>query len=128
MKVNFKEVGIITRCPFCGHAHEVEVNEMDYWDWEDGMCAQDAFPYLSADEREMLITGICPTCWERTFGGFDDEEEDYETADDAMEQIAIDEAAKVFGGEEPPEEDSVEIFEGSAEDIFHLLFGEEAQW
>ena len=128
MKINFKEVGIITRCPFCGHAHEVEVNEMDYWDWEDGMCAQDAFPYLSADEREMLITGICPTCWERTFGGFDDEEEDYETADDAMEQIAIDEAAKVFGGEEPPEEDSVEIFEGSAEDIFHLLFGEEAQW
>lgn len=128
MKINFKEVGIITRCPFCGHAHEVEVNEMDYWDWEDGMCAQDAFPYLSADEREMLITGICPTCWERTFSGCEDEEEDYETADDAMEQIAIDEAAKVFGGEEPPEEDSVEIFEGSAEDIFHLLFGEEAQW
>ena len=128
MKINFKEVGIITRCPFCGHAHEVEVNEMDYWDWEDGMCAQDAFPYLSADEREMLITGICPTCWERTFSECEDEEEDYETADDAMEQIAIDEAAKVFGGEEPPEEDSVEIFEGSAEDIFHLLFGEEAQW
>ena len=128
MKVNFKEVGIITRCPFCGHAHEVEVNEMDYWDWQDGELAQNAFPYLSADEREMLISGICPDCWERTFGGYEEDEEDYETADDAMEQIAIDEAAKVFGGEEPPEEDGVEIFEGSAEDIFHLLFGEEAQW
>ena len=69
MKINYKEVTVVTRCPFCGHGNEVEVNEMDYLDWQDGVHAQDAFPYLSADEREMLISGICPTCWERTFGG-----------------------------------------------------------
>lgn len=69
MKINYKEVSVITQCPFCGHAHEVEVNEMDYWDWQDGELAQRAFPYLSADEREMLISGICPTCWDKMFGG-----------------------------------------------------------
>ena len=69
MKINYKEVTGVTRCPFCGCGNEVEVNEMDYLDWQDGAHAQDAFPYLSADEREMLISGICPTCWERTFGG-----------------------------------------------------------
>jgi len=67
-KINHKEVCIVTRCPFCGHANEVEVNEADYWDWQDGELAQVAFPYLSAEEREMLISGICPKCWAKTFG------------------------------------------------------------
>lgn len=73
MKINYEEVTVITRCPFCGHANEVAVNEMDYLDWQDGMLVQKAFPYLSADKREMLISGICPTCWEKTFGGEDDD-------------------------------------------------------
>lgn len=73
-RINYKEVCVVTRCPFCGRGNEVEVNEADYWDWDDGMLAQDAFPYLSADEREMLISGICPTCWDKMFGS--DEEPD----------------------------------------------------
>ena len=72
-KINYKEICIITSCPFCGHANEVEVNENDYWDWQDGKLAQDAFPYLNANEREMLISGICPSCWLGMFGGEDDE-------------------------------------------------------
>lgn len=143
MKVNFKEVGIITRCPFCGHAHEVEVNEMDYWDWEDGMCAQDAFPYLSADEREMLISGICPDCWDSMFArGEDEPPEDYshlynvdylaeqpsedegETLDDYFHQREIDDLAEVYGGEEPPEEENsenpfAEIFKFFSASIIH---------
>ena len=71
-KINHKEVCVITACPFCGRGNEVEVNEDDYLDWQDGMLAQDAFPYLSADEREMLISGICPTCWDGMFGSEDD--------------------------------------------------------
>lgn len=67
-KINYKEVCVITRCPFCGRENEVEVNESDYWDWDGGELAQIAFPYLSADEREMLISGICPTCWDKMFG------------------------------------------------------------
>ena len=68
MKINYHEVTVITRCPFCGRANEVEVNDDDYWDWQDGALVQNAFPYLSAEEREMLISGICPTCWPNTFG------------------------------------------------------------
>ena len=64
---------VVTRCPFCGRANEVEVNEMDYLDWQDGVLAQVAFPYLSANERESLISGICPICWENMFGGDGDE-------------------------------------------------------
>lgn len=79
MKINYKEVSVITVCPICGQAHEIEVNEMDYWDWKDGAFVQDAFPYLSAEVREMLISGICPSCWSNMFGGgFIDEDEEVE--------------------------------------------------
>ena len=72
-KINYKEVCVVTRCPFCGRDNEIEVNENDYFDWQDGVLAQVAFPYLSANEREALISGTCPTCWEKIFGGDDDE-------------------------------------------------------
>ena len=63
---------IDTVCPFCGRSHTILVRGEDYFAWQGGKCAQDAFPYLSADEREMLISGICPQCWDNMFG----EEED----------------------------------------------------
>lgn len=59
---------ILTTCPFCGEDHEVTVEFEDFLFWKAGKLAQDAFPYLSADEREMLISGICPTCWDKMFG------------------------------------------------------------
>lgn len=30
---------------------------------------QECFPDEPADWREMLITGICPECWNKIFGG-----------------------------------------------------------
>ncbi len=72
MKVNSKEGIVATHCPFCGCTNGVEVNEKDYLDWQDGALVQDAFPYLNASEREMLISGICPTCWFNTFGSEDE--------------------------------------------------------
>lgn len=66
-KINYKEVCIITQCPLCGRANEIEVNENDYFDWDDGVSTQVAFPYLSKYEREMLISGTCPLCWDRMF-------------------------------------------------------------
>ena len=68
---------VVTCCPFCHKAHEIAVNEMDYLDWQDGKLAQDAFPYLSASDREMLITGIDDECWNGMFGTGEEEEEDF---------------------------------------------------
>ena len=91
MKVNRKEVNILTVCPFCGHANEIAVNEEDYFDWAfDGALVQDAFPYLSADEREMLISGICPTCWKKTFGEEGEEDDIYISEICEMESLGED--------------------------------------
>ena len=65
---------INTTCPFCGKTTPVQIRRVaDYRAWQDGELAQNAFPYLSADEREMLISGICPTCWDNMFDGEEDE-------------------------------------------------------
>lgn len=68
---------INTTCPLCGKITPVQIRRVaDYRDYMlNGKLAQDAFPYLSADEREMLISGICPTCWDNMFPPEEDEEE-----------------------------------------------------
>ena len=88
MKTNNHEVTVVTFCPFCGKANEIEVNEMDYLDWQDGALVQDAFPYLSANEREALISGICPKCWADTFGEEGDNhfEDLFETLNDVFSE------------------------------------------
>lgn len=60
-------------CPFCGHINFISVYDEDYFAWQDGELVQKAFPYLSADDREMLISGICPSCWEAMFPDEEDE-------------------------------------------------------
>jgi hypothetical protein len=40
----------------------------DFCDWQKGKLIQDAMPYLSAEEREFLISGIHPDEWNALFG------------------------------------------------------------
>ena len=55
-----KIITLITTCPFCGRENSINVCEEDYSAWQNGALVQDAFPYLLADEREMLISGFAP--------------------------------------------------------------------
>lgn len=75
-KINYKEVTVVTRCPMCGRGNFIEVNEDDYDDWSDGANVQTAFPYLSANEREMLVSGICPKCWSNMLPPEPEEDDD----------------------------------------------------
>lgn len=67
---------IITECPWCGEEHEVEVPFESYLAWQSGESIQVAMPQLSANEREMLISGVCPECWKKAFSY--EEEDDLE--------------------------------------------------
>lgn len=68
------KVIVETYCPICHTSHNIEVEENDYLDWCEGKPTYDSFPYLSANDREMLITGVCPTCWDEMMPGDDDED------------------------------------------------------
>lgn len=57
------EYTITSQCPYCNASKNIQVKLKDYDNWQDGILAQEAFPYLSAEDREMVLTGICPQCW-----------------------------------------------------------------
>lgn len=54
---------ITKACPFCGKVQEVEFPVEGVDKYMDGALIQDAFPELSASQREILMTGICDDCW-----------------------------------------------------------------
>ena len=56
------------RCVSCKDTHVLMVNNHDLKRWEGGELIQDAMPYLSADERELLISGVCGACFDKMFG------------------------------------------------------------
>lgn len=62
-------LNLVVLCEICNEPHDVNVNQEDYTAWRKRVkLAQDAFPYLSADERELLISHTCPSCWSWMYG------------------------------------------------------------
>ena len=67
---------------------EISLTPTEYKEWarlEAGRTrplVQDAFPQLSDDEKEFLITGITPEEWEKYMGSDDDESLDDWTDED----------------------------------------------
>ena len=67
------------QCPLCNKMGEITI---DLGVWEIGVVKraqgeyiQDAFPTLSAGEREQLMTGIHSECWDKEFAGTEEEGE-----------------------------------------------------
>ena len=56
------------QCVRCKDTHVLMVSNHDLKRWEGGELIQDAMPYLSAGERELLISGICETCFDKMYG------------------------------------------------------------
>ncbi len=60
-------------CNVCKNQTEMMVRFEDYAAWErgrgnpSGPLIQDAMPYLTADEREVLISGTCGECFDKMF-------------------------------------------------------------
>lgn len=65
---------ITKRSPFTGewNTMELPITRTQVQRWEEGMYAQDAFPSLTAEEREFLITGITPEEWDKHIGDEDE--------------------------------------------------------
>lgn len=62
---------VFRTCPFCKKEQRKEYPIEGYARFMQGAHVQDCFPDMTPDDREFLITGICPTCWDLTFGGDD---------------------------------------------------------
>jgi hypothetical protein len=65
-------MAVVVKCRQCKQDVEVPATEDQIKRWRAGELIQRAMPNLTADEREILISGICGTCFDRMFP--DDEE------------------------------------------------------
>lgn len=65
---NTTYVVITDPCFVCGKEGEVEVPMEGFLRRQLGALIQDAYPELSRDLREQLMTGIHPECWKKTYG------------------------------------------------------------
>lgn len=62
---------LLIPCPCCGSTSTIKLDAKQTRQFDEGMkkyeageLTQNAFPFLNPDERELLISGICPKCWE----------------------------------------------------------------
>jgi hypothetical protein len=62
-------------CPFCGKVERIHISTPDFTAWQNGGLIQDVAPYLSAEERETLISGLCPACQDSFFSEEDEDED-----------------------------------------------------
>ena len=56
-------------CPFCEATDVLLLRLDELTAWMSGTQVQDAFPRLSANKREQILTGAHPDCWDRNVGG-----------------------------------------------------------
>jgi hypothetical protein len=55
-------------CRQCNEVTELNVGVRGFMAWQKGELIQNALPELSADQRELLISGTCDKCWKEMFG------------------------------------------------------------
>lgn len=63
------------RCTSCEYYYTIFYNREDMLNWLSGsMSIQDAMPYLTCGEREILLSGICGSCFDIMFPPLDNDE------------------------------------------------------
>lgn len=64
-----RQFRVYATCNKCSETECLLVDRQDFIDWREGKCIQDAMPYLSVDERELMISRICGDCFDKIFPG-----------------------------------------------------------
>lgn len=62
-------------CIKTGEEYSVSVKAPDLYKYHQGEYIQNAFPYLSTDDREFLMSGYSPKGWKEIFGNEEEEED-----------------------------------------------------
>ena len=56
-------------------SHYMDVKQLDLDAYEDGALIQDAFPYLTNEQREIIISGMTDDMWGDMFPNDEEEEQ-----------------------------------------------------
>ena len=62
-----EKIAKTVRCRICDQITTLLLDPNDIKEWQEGAYVQDVFNYLTEGERELLISGICGTCFDNIF-------------------------------------------------------------
>lgn len=65
-------------CMYCGKISRLEVDAVGLRMWQAGAHIQRAFPHYSPNQRELILTGTHPECWDKLVPPPDDDDDEYE--------------------------------------------------
>lgn len=60
-------VSLHVLCRKCQNRFPITANQEDLMAWKAGRLIQDVLPYLNEDERELLISNTCQSCFNKMF-------------------------------------------------------------
>ena len=63
------------KCLVTGKDYSITANIHHLLAWKEGIHAQTAFPYMSAGDREFLISGTSPEGWDKLMAAIDEEDD-----------------------------------------------------
>ena len=72
--VDSQQAIISGNCYSCKEKQTLTVKIAGLAGFRAGAAIQNAFPDLDADQREFLLSGICPKCWKDIFKEIDEDE------------------------------------------------------
>jgi len=72
-----EESSMTVKCRMCNTLHVINVSQEQIKVWKAGALIQVAFPNLNADERELLMTATCGTCFDSMFPDDDLDDPEY---------------------------------------------------
>ena len=58
-------------CIMCGEVTQLDLDDNKILRYQAGENVQAVWPEMPPGERELLITGTHPACWDEMFGGSD---------------------------------------------------------
>lgn len=70
-------------CGECYKPKELSFDQEDWKRWKAGTLIQDAMPYLTLDERELLISGTCGGCFDKMCASSQDEQDEPDDNDES---------------------------------------------
>lgn len=66
-RLKIEQTNLTVRCNVCKHSITFPVDRDGYERFINGMHIQRALPDVSPGLRELMLSGICPKCWDRLF-------------------------------------------------------------
>jgi len=68
-----RNLTVVAVCSNCHKSFNIKVNYEGYNTWKsgNGPVIQRAMPYLTAEERELLMGGMCTECWDEVMIDWD---------------------------------------------------------